>query len=128
MNEIQLNNRASTQFNNFCMDQTLSEFVEGTYMPHAKRREREEDGAWYEAEAKGALGRKAIRAITPSDVEDLYTQLVCGSGNVNLLTATKQIKVVKRILDLAVDRGLIEKNPAAGQLRRILDLESGRYN
>lgn len=95
-------------------DLTFAEFAEKYYIPHAKQHKL----TWDDDEQKVArrlnpvLGQMRLSAITPRDVALLHAK---EKERTTASTANHLLGTLKRMLNLAVKWGMLEKNPATDQ-------------
>ena len=93
---------------------TYSTFFEDHYLPFAKQRKRtwKRDQELFNLRLKDHFGDKKLNRITRAQIQTFHT----GLRNEGLAGATcdHQIKLLRRSLNLAIEWGMLEKNPAAG--------------
>lgn len=95
-------------------DLTFAEFAEKYYIPHAKQHK----ATWDDDEQKVArrlnpvLGQLRLTTITPRDVALLHAK---EKERTTACTANHLLGTLRRMLNLAVKWGMLEKNPAAEQ-------------
>lgn len=94
-------------------DLTLAEFIKAYYIPHATMHKRtwQEDVYKIDRRIDPALGKLRLSAITSRDISSFQAKVKeqCSST-----TANHYLILVRRMLNLAVKWGLLEKNPASG--------------
>jgi integrase len=95
-------------------DLTLAEFVRQEYMPHAKLHKEtwHEDFLKLDRRILPALGHLRLRAISPRDVS---AYLATRKEETSAVTGNHYRTLIRRVLNLAVKWGFLEKNPAGGQ-------------
>lgn len=92
---------------------TFQDYAVNTYLPHAKERKR----TWREDEQKihkiliPAFGRKLLSEVTTRDVLTIQTSVRRKSAP---STANHYLTLMSRMLNVAVQLGMLEKNPASG--------------
>jgi len=93
---------------------TLSKFFYGTYLPYARRLRPKgclSDEAFFVAAAREDLGNKKLDEITGDDIGRFHACLAVRGVHSPDIWAL-QVKVLKRVFDLAVAKGLVARNPA----------------
>ena len=91
---------------------TFQDYALNTYLPHAKERKR----SWKEDEQKirkvllPAFGRKLISDVTTRDVLAVQTSVRRAGAPA---TANRYLTLMSRLFNVAVQLGLLEKNPAS---------------
>ena len=92
---------------------TFEQFATGHYLPHAMAHKLTwtDDRTQIERQLVPALGRLRLSAITPRDVELTHAR---EKERTSACTANHLLTTVKRMLNLAVKWGMLEKSPAAG--------------
>ena len=95
-------------------DLTFEEFAEKHYMPHAKAHKAtaDDDYNFINRRLNPVIGKIRLQAITPRDVGMLHTK---EKERTTASTANHLLTTLRRMLNLAVKWGLLEKNPAADQ-------------
>jgi integrase len=93
---------------------TFSDFFTDEYLPFAKQRKRtwKRDEELFDLRLKRSFGSKKLTKITRAQIQTFHT----GLRNEGLAGATCDhfVKLLRRCLNLALEWGLLEKNPAAG--------------
>ena len=93
---------------------TFSTFFEDHYLPFAKQRKRtwKRDQELFNLRLKDHFGDKKLNQITRAQIQTFHT----GLRNEGLAGATcdHQIKLLRQSLNLGVEWGMLERNPAAG--------------
>jgi integrase len=93
---------------------TFTTFFEDHYLPFAKQRKRtwKRDEELFNRRLKGTFGNKKLNQITRAQIQTFHT----GLRNEGLAGASCDhfIKLLRRAMNLAVEWGMLEKNPAAG--------------
>lgn len=113
-------------------EMTLERFMVDHYMPHAlmhKRTASKDDGL-FRKHIGPRFGHLALHKIPRLDVQVFHSDLV--KSGLSPATADHNIKLIRRMLNLAVQWDLLEKNPLAGialfnvdnQIENYLDDES----
>jgi len=94
-------------------DLTLAEFIKTYYTPHATMHKKtwQEDVYKIDRRINPFLGKLRLSAITSRDISSFQAKVKerCSST-----TANHYLILVRRMLNLAVKWGLLEKNPASG--------------
>lgn len=95
-------------------DLTFEEFSTQHYLPHAKAHKQtwDDDKNQIERRLNPILGKLRLQAITPRDVAMVHSK---EKERTTACTANHLLATLKRMLNLAVKWGLLEKNPAGGQ-------------
>lgn len=95
-------------------DLTFAEFAEQHYLPHARAHKAtwDDDKNQIERRLNPVLGRLRLQAITPRDVAQVHAR---EKERTTASTANHLLTTLRRMLNLAVKWGLLEKNPAADQ-------------
>lgn len=93
---------------------TFSVFFEDQYLPYAKQRKRtwDKDDSLYRMHLKAAFGALRLNRITRSQIQALHTGL--RDSGLAAATCDHYVKLLRRVLNLAVEWGMLEKNPAHG--------------
>lgn len=112
---------------------TLQTFVTDHYMPHARMHKRtaDKDLGMFNHRIAKRFGHLGLQAISRHDVQVFHNELVQKSG-VSPATADHHLKLMRRMLNLAVQWEFLEKNQLAriacfnqeNQLENYLDSES----
>jgi integrase len=94
-------------------DLTLAEFARDFYVPHATMHKKtwQEDVWKLNSRILPAMGDLRLSSITVRDVTSLHAHV---KEKTTATTANHYLTLVRRMLNLAVKWGLLEKNPAAG--------------
>lgn len=95
-------------------DLTFAEYAEQYYLPHAKEHKKTwDDDQWMiDKRLNPVLGQLRLSTITPRDVTLVHSK---EKERTSATTANHLLTVLKRMLNLAVKWGFLEKNPAAVQ-------------
>lgn len=95
-------------------DLTFEEFASQHYLPHAKAHKQtwENDKCQIEKRLNPILGKHRLQAITSRDVSLVHAR---EKERTTACTANHLLTLLKRMLNLAVKWGLMEKNPAGAQ-------------
>jgi integrase len=95
-------------------DLTFEEFAEKHYLPHAKAHKQtwDDDKNQIERRLNPVIGKLRLKAITPRDVAMVHAK---EKERTTASTANHLLTTLRRMLNLAVKWGLLEKNPAADQ-------------
>lgn len=93
---------------------TLDDFFEQQYKPYSKARKRSwaRDEQLYRLRIKKDFGDKKLNRITRQDVSVFHTALI--SDGLAPASCDHHAKLVRRMLNLAVEWGYLEKNPVSG--------------
>ena len=93
---------------------TFTTFFEDHYLPFARQRKRtwKRDQELFNLRLKDHFGDQKLNQINRAQIQTFHT----GLRNEGLAGATcdHQIKLLRRSLNLAIEWGMLEKNPAAG--------------
>jgi len=91
---------------------TYAAFFEGHYLPFKKPRKRswDRDEELYRLRIKPVFGGKRLDQITRQQIQSFHTALA--AEGLAAATANHHIKLLKHSLNLAVDWGMLEANPA----------------
>jgi len=93
---------------------TFTTFFEDHYIPFAKQRKRtwKRDQELFNRRLKSTFGNKKLSQITRAQIQTFHT----GLRNEGLAGATCDhfVKVLRRALNLSVEWGMLDKNPASG--------------
>lgn len=93
---------------------TFTDFFTDHYLPFAKQRKRswKRDQELFELRLKKTFGTLKLNQITRAQIQNFHT----GMRNEGLAGATcdHQVKLLRHCLNMAVEWGLLEVNPAAG--------------
>lgn len=94
-------------------DLTLTEYARREYLPHAKAHKKtwEEDAWKIEKRIIPAMGHLRLSTISARDVTAYHS---AEKSRTSAITANHHLRLLKRMLNLAVKWGFIERNPAAG--------------
>lgn len=92
----------------------LATFFKDDYLPHAKRHKRswKRDEELFRLRIEPAFGAFKLNQLTRKAVQDFHSSLA--AQGLSKATADHHIKVLRRMLNLAVQWGFIEKNPISG--------------
>ncbi len=95
-------------------DMTFAEFAEKLYLPHVREHLRTaKDVAWKVTKLLNpTLGHLRLKAISTRDVAALHAK---EKTRVSPTSGNRLLATLRRMLNLAVRWGLLEKNPAVGQ-------------
>ncbi|TXS90802.1 tyrosine-type recombinase/integrase [Parahaliea maris] len=93
---------------------TLAAYFEDTYLPHAKVNKRSwpYDKKMYDLRIKPRFGHIKLNQLRRADIQQFHNEL--GQSELSPATADHHLKLIRRMLNLAVEWDLIEKNPAIG--------------
>ena len=93
---------------------TFADFFSDHYLPFAKQRKRtwKRDQELFNRHPKPQFGHRKLNQITRAQIQTFHT----GLRNQGLAGATcdHQVKLLRRCLNLAVEWGLLQSNPATG--------------
>jgi len=92
---------------------TFSEFFENHYLPYVKPRKRSwySDESLYRVHLKDAFGGKRLNFISRQEIQSFHTAMK-ETGRA-AATCNHMIKLMKHSLNLAIDWGMLDKNPAS---------------
>jgi integrase len=95
-------------------DLTFEDFARQHYLPYAKSHKQtwDTDRMQIERRLNPALGNLRMRSITSKDISHIHLE---EKARTSASTANHLLTLLKRMLNLAVKWGLLEKNPAGGQ-------------
>ncbi len=95
-------------------DLTFAEFASRHYMPYARARKLtfDDDEARIRKCLNPFIGKLPLSAITPKDVSAVHSR---ERDRTSASTANRVLATLRRMLNLAVKWGMLEKNPATGQ-------------
>jgi integrase len=95
-------------------DLTFEEFATQHYLPHAKAHKQtwDDDKNQIERRLNPVLGKLRLQVISPRDVAIVHTK---EKERTTASTANHLLTTLRRMLNLAVKWGLLEKNPAGDQ-------------
>lgn len=91
---------------------TYSAFFEEHYLPYVRARKRswDRDEELYRLRIKAAFGNRRLDQITRQQVQLFHTKL--SAEGLAAATANHHVKLLKHSLNLAVDWGMLDSNPA----------------
>lgn len=94
-------------------DMPLSVFIKEFYLPHATMHKKtwQEDVYKIDSRINPVLGNLRLSSITARDLSTFHAK---EKERTSATTANHYLVLIKRMLNLAVKWGLLEKNPAAG--------------
>ncbi len=92
---------------------TYSELFEQHYLPYVKPRKRSwaTDGSFYRLRLKSAFGNRRLNQITRQQIQVFHTSLK--DEGLAAATCNHYIKLLKHSLNLAIDWGMLDINPAS---------------
>lgn len=92
---------------------TFSEFFEQHYLPYVTPRKRSwgRDEELYRLRIKAVFGHKRLNQITRQQIQSFHTALM--NEGLAAATCNHHIKLMKHALNLAIDWGMLDKNPVA---------------
>ncbi len=92
-------------------DLTFSKFCGDVYVPHAKMHKKtwKEDVFKIDGQLEPAFGRYRLATITTRDISEFHSRQ---KERTSATTANHYMTLIKRMFDLAVKWGLLEKSPA----------------
>lgn len=92
---------------------TFSEFFEQQYLPYVTPRKRSwgRDEELYRLRIKAVFGHKRLNQITRQQIQSFHTALM--NEGLAAATCNHHIKLMKHALNLAIDWGMLDKNPVA---------------
>ena len=93
---------------------TLAEFFEHRYLPYAKVHKRSwpRDEELFRLRTKERFGSRRLTDIARHEVQTFHAQLL--AGGLSPASADHHVKLLRRMLNLAVEWELLEKNPLKG--------------
>jgi integrase len=105
---------------------TLAEFARDHYMPHSRQHKKtwQEDEWKIERQLVPALGHLRLSAVTTRDVAAYHS---AEKVRTSAVTSNHHLTLVKRMFNLAVKWGFVERNPAAGVEKFKLPPHRERY-
>lgn len=91
---------------------TFGEFFNESYLPHVKSRKRSwnKDESMFRVRLNDAFGSKKLNQITRREVVSFHTRLLEVDG-LSPASCDHHLKLMRRMLNLAVEWEIIEKNP-----------------
>ena len=94
-------------------DLTFEEFAEKHYMPYAKAHKQtwDDDKNQIERRLNPVIGKLRLKAITPRDIAAVHAK---EKERTTASTANHLLTTLRRMLNLAVKWGLLDKNPSDG--------------
>lgn len=92
---------------------TFAEFFEQHYLPYVTPRKRSwgRDEELYRLRIKAVFGPKRLNQITRQQIQSFHTALM--HEGLAAATCNHHIKLLKHALNLAIDWGMLDKNPVA---------------
>ncbi len=92
---------------------TLAEFAREHYMPHSRQHKKtwQEDEWKIERRLAPALGHLRLSAVTTRDVTAFHS---AEKGRTSAVTANHHLTLIKRMFNLAIKWGFLERSPATG--------------
>ena len=92
---------------------TFAEFFEQHYLPYVTPRKRSwgRDEELYRLRIKAVFGHKRLNQITRQQIQSFHTALM--HEGLAAATCNHHIKLMKHALNLAIDWGMLDKNPVA---------------
>lgn len=92
---------------------TLDSFFNNQYLPYVKPRKRswKRDEGLYNPRIKEAFGNRRLNQITRQQIQTFHTELL--TTGLAPATCDHHVKLIKHALNLAMDWGMLDKNPAA---------------
>lgn len=93
---------------------TVSDFFHDHYLPYVKPHKRswKRDEELFRLRIDGEFGSKRLNEISRQQIQTFHAS-VLGQG-LSHATADHHVKLIRHALNLAVDWGMLDKNPAAG--------------
>lgn len=94
-------------------DITFAAFARDFYMPHAKMHKKtwQEDAWKIQRQLEPAFGKLMLSSVSPRDIAAFHTK---EKQRTSATTANHHMTLIKRMFNLAVKWGLLEKSPASG--------------
>jgi len=92
---------------------TLTEFFEQHYLPHAQPRKRSvaRDEQLFRLRVRGRFGHLRLNEITRRQIQNFHTELK--AEGLAPASCDHHVKLIRQMLNLAVEWELLEKNPAS---------------
>ncbi|MCP4994231.1 MAG: tyrosine-type recombinase/integrase, partial [Gammaproteobacteria bacterium] len=92
---------------------TFTDFFQDHYLPFAKQHKRtwSRDSELFQLRLKNEFGNIRLNQIGRQQIQSFHTAL--RESGLAAATANHQVKLLRRALNLAVEWGMLEKNPAA---------------
>lgn len=92
---------------------TMDELFNDHYLPYVKQRKRswDRDEELYRLRIKAVFGTKRLNQITRLQIQTFHTGLL--DENLATSTANHHIKLIRHMLNLAVEWEMLDKNPAS---------------
>jgi integrase len=92
---------------------TFDDFFTEHYLPFAKPRKRswDRDEELYRLRISGKFGSMRLNQVTRQQIQTFHTELL--AEGLAAATANHHLKLIRRMLNLAVEWELLEKNPAS---------------
>jgi integrase len=93
---------------------TLKDFFDSHYLPYVKPRKPswQRDEELYRLRIDGTFGHKRLNEITRQQVQTFHTAVL--AQGLSPATADHHVKLIRHMLNLAVEWEMLDKNPAAG--------------
>lgn len=93
---------------------TYTDFFDTHYLPLAKSNKRswKRDEELFRLRIKGVFGNKRLNEITRQQVQTFHASVK--AEGLSVASADHHLKLIRHSLNLAVEWGMLEKNPAAG--------------
>lgn len=90
---------------------TLDAFFEESYLPYVKPRKRswKNDEALYRRRIAGAFGERRLNALSRQELQTFHANLL--TEGIAEATADHHLKLIRQVLNKAVEWGVIEVNP-----------------
>ena len=106
---------------------TLATFMADHYFPHARvhKRSHKRDDQLYRIRIAPKFGHLALSAINRREVQVFHQELL--TGGLSPASADHHIKLLRRVLNLAVQWELLEKNPLKGIALLMVNNEVENY-
>jgi integrase len=92
---------------------TFAELFDTHYLPYVKPRKRswKRDEEIYRLRVKAVIGKKRLNEITRQGIQTFHTSVL--DEGLSPASADHHLKLIRQVLNLAVEWGLVDKNPAA---------------
>lgn len=93
---------------------TFGDFFNDHYLPFAKPRKRSwrRDEELFRLRIEAKFGDRRLNQLTAQQIQTFHTSLL--DSGLSPATADHHVKLIRRMLNLAVDWEMLDKNPAAG--------------
>ena len=92
----------------------VTEFFDNHYLPFATSRKRswKRDEELFRLRIKGVFGNKRLNELTRQQIQTFHASVK--TEGLSAASADHHLKLIRHSLNLAVEWGMLERNPAAG--------------